>query len=184
MSPLHKKLAIQYGIISTLLSVLYVLGIYIVDESLFTSQWGGMVVLLGTLVLFIVAVLQYKKENGGYASFREAFSAFMLPFIFATALSLVFNLTFYNFVDADLAARNADRQFDQMLEMPEEQLQGAMTFMGVATTDELQANLLEKAEESKTVLGQLKGGGMGLVFFAILGLIVAAVTKKNRPEFD
>ncbi len=86
MSPLDKKLAIQYGIISTLLSVLYVLGIYIVDESLFTSQWGGMVVLLGTLVLFIVAVLQYKKENGGYASFREAFSAFMLPFIFATVL--------------------------------------------------------------------------------------------------
>jgi hypothetical protein len=71
-----------------------------------------------------------------------------------------------------------------MLEMPEEQLQGAMKFMGVASTDELQANLLEKAEESKTVLGQLKGGGMGLVFFAILGLIVAAVTKKNRPEFD
>lgn len=184
MSPLHKKLAVQYGIISTILSVIYVLGIYIVDESLFTSQWGGMIVLLGTLVLFIVAALQYKKENGGYASFREAFSAFMLPFIFATALSLVFNLTFYNFVDADLAGRNAERQFDQMMEMPEEQLQGAMKFMGVATTDELHANLMEKAEESKTVLGQLKAGGMGMVFFAILGLIVAAVTKKNRPEFD
>jgi hypothetical protein len=143
-----------------------------------------MVVLLGTLVLFIVAVLQYKKGNGGYASFREAFSAFMLPFIFATVLSLIFNLTFYNFVDADLAGRNAERQFDQMLEMPEDQLKGAMQFMGVASTDELHANLLDKAEESKTVLGQLKGGGMGLVFFAILGLIVAAVTKKNRPEFD
>ena len=99
-------------------------------------------------------------------------------------LGLVFNLTFYNLVDADLAARNADRQFDQMLEMPGDKLEGAMKFMGVASTEELHANLLEKAEESKTVLGQLKGGGMGLVFFAIIGLIVAAVTKKNRPEFD
>jgi hypothetical protein len=108
----------------------------------------------------------------------------MLPFIFATVLSLIFNLTFYNFVDADLAGRNAERQFDQMLEMPEDQLKGAMQFMGVASTDELHANLLDKAEESKTILGQLKAGGMGMVFFAILGLIVAAVTKKNRPEFD
>jgi len=184
MSPLHKKLAIHYGVIGTLFSVLYVLGIYIIDESLFSSQWGGILVLLGTLILFIVAVLQFKKENGGYASFREAFSAFMLPFIFATVLGLVFNLTFYNFVDADLAARNAERQFVQMLEMPEDQRQVAMEYLGVASTDELHDKLLNEGEESKTVLGQLKGGGIGLVFFAIIGLIVAAVTKKNRPEFD
>ncbi len=87
-------------------------------------------------------------------------------------------MTFYNFVDADLAARNAERQFDQMMEMPEEQLKGAMKFMGVASTDELQANLLEKAEESKTVLGQLKGGGMGLVFFAILALSLQRSPRK------
>ena len=179
-----KKIAIQYGILSTLVSVLYVLGIYIIDESLFSSRWGGIVVLLATLAVFVVAVLNYKKENGGYASFREAFSAFMLPFIFATLLGVVFNLAFYNVIDADLAGRNGERQFDMMMEMPEEQLNGAMKFMGVATTDELHTQIMEQAASSKTVMGQLKASGMGIVFFSVLSLVVSAVTKKNRPEFE
>lgn len=184
MSPLHKKLALQFGVLSTLVTVIYVLGIYIVDESLFSSMIGRLAVFFGTFLVLILAVLQFRKENEGYATFREAFSAFMLPFIFTSVLGLVFNLTFYNFIDAELADRNAERQYDQMLEMPEDKLQEVMKFLGVATTDELNTLLHDEADESKTVVGQLKAGGMGMVFFAVLGIIVAAVTKKNRPEFD
>ncbi|MDA8787492.1 DUF4199 domain-containing protein [Schleiferiaceae bacterium] len=184
MSPLLKKIAIQFGILSTIFSVLYVLTVYIIDESMFTSQWGGIIVLLLSLVIFVVGVLQFKKQNGGYATFREAFSAFMLPFILATLLGMVFNLTFYNLIDAELAARNGERQFDAMLEMPEENLDGVMTFMGVSSVDELHEKIMEQAEMTKSFTGQLKGGGMGIAFFAVLGLIVAAVTKKNRPEFE
>ena len=184
MTPLMKKIAVQFGIISTLVSILYVLGIYIVDESLFSSRWGGILVLLATLAIFIFAVIQYKKENGGYASFREAFSAFMLPFIFAALLGMVFNLTFYNWVDADLVSRNGERQYDMMMEMPEEQLNGAMKFMGVATTDELHTKIMEQAADSQTLMGQLKASGMAIVFFSLIALVVAAVIKKNRPEFE
>ncbi|MDG1253458.1 MAG: DUF4199 domain-containing protein [Schleiferiaceae bacterium] len=184
MSPLLKKITVQFGILSTLLSVLYVLTVYIIDETMFTSQWGGMAVLFATLVLFVLGVLQFKKQNGGFATFREAFSAFMLPFILATLMGLAFNLTFYNVIDGELAGRNGERQYDMMLEMPEEQLDGVMKFMGVASTDDLHDKIIEQAMLTKTFTGQLKGGGMGIAFFALIALVVAAVTKKNRPEFE
>ncbi|HAG48846.1 MAG TPA: hypothetical protein DCL07_02715 [Cryomorphaceae bacterium] len=184
MPPLLKKIAVQFGIVSTVLSILYVLGVYIVDETLFTSKWGGTLVLLVTLVIFIVGVTQYKKENGGYATFREAFSAFMLPFMMASVLGLAFNLFFYNVVDADLATRNGARQVDMMLEMPEEQLQGVKKFMGVTTNDELEEKIMKQAMATKSFTGQLKGAGMGIAFFAVIGLVVGAVMKKNRPEFE
>jgi len=184
MNPIMKKIAIQYGVLNTVITVLYVLGIYIVVENLYTSRTGGILVLLATLVVFILAVIAFKKQNGGYASFREAFSAFMLPFIVAALLGMVFNLTFYNFVDSELAARNGERQFDLMMDMPEDQLQATMKFMGVASTEALHENIMEQSMNAKTISGQLKTTGGGMAIFAILGLVVAAVTKKNRPEFD
>jgi hypothetical protein len=96
----------------------------------------------------------------------------------------VFNLTFYNFVDSELAARNGERQFDLMMDMPEDQLQATMKFMGVASTEALHENIMEQSMNAKTITGQLKTTGGGIAIFAILGLVVAAITKKNRPEFD
>jgi hypothetical protein len=33
-------------------------------------------------------------------------------------------------------------------------------------------------------MGILKSTGVGIIMYAVIGLIVAAVTKKNRPEFQ
>ena len=38
-----KKIAIQFGVLNTVITVLYVLGIYIVDENLYTSRTGVVV---------------------------------------------------------------------------------------------------------------------------------------------
>ncbi len=184
MTPLMKKIAIQFGVLNTVITVLYVLGIYIVDEALYTSRIGGVLILLATLLVFVWAVIAFKKQNGGYATFREAFSAFILPFIVAALLGMAFNLTFYNLVDADLAARNGERQFDLMLDMPEDQLQATMKFMGASTTEELHATIMEQSLNAKSLTGQLKTTGGAIAIFALLGLVVAAITKKKRPEFE
>ena len=38
--------------------------------------------------------------------------------------------------------------------------------------------------EQVTILGMLKSSGVGIIMYALVGLIVAAITKKNRPEFQ
>jgi hypothetical protein len=68
--------------------------------------------------------------------------------------------------------------------MPEDQRKGVMTFMGAANDAELKAESIKMTTEQVTILGMLKSSGVGIIMYALVGLIVAAITKKNRPEFQ
>ena len=38
--------------------------------------------------------------------------------------------------------------------------------------------------DQTTITGMLKSTGIGIIMYAVIGLIVGAVAKKNRPEFQ
>jgi hypothetical protein len=56
--------------------------------------------------------------------------------------------------------------------------------MGAANDAELKAESIKMTTEQVTILGMLKSSGVGIIMYALVGLIVAAITKKNRPEFQ
>jgi uncharacterized membrane protein (DUF106 family) len=184
MDSTTKRIAINYGLIVSAIAVGYTLVTYIINEAWMSSQVGGVVMLLAILVVPYFGVREFKKANEGYATFREAFSAYVLPLIFSAVVGLGFNWLLHNVIDADLATRTGERIYEQFAEMPEEQRQGVMTFMGAGNEAELKAKSIEMATEQATFMGILKSTGVGIIMYAVIGLIVAAVTKKNRPEFQ
>lgn len=179
-----KKVALNYGLLTGSVGVLYFLASYIIDESLFVNPIGSVSVIIITLVLPFFSIRAYKKLNNGFATFQEAFSAYILPVILSIFIGFIFNLFMYNVVDSDLATRQGEMAFESMMEMPEQRLQATIGFMGIDSINELEEKIIKDARENVTLVGQLKISAMGFVFFALIGLIAGAVGKKNPPEFD
>jgi len=190
MSPLIKKIAIKFGFVLTAFSVSSTFAIYVFNESLldpillFNSRWLVVVYIFAIIAISIFGIRQYKKENGGFATFRESFSAFILPIIFQLVLLLGFNLFFYNVVDSELNNRNAKRQFELFMHESEDNKDNLKKALKLTSDEEVESFFLQQNEAAQTVKGQLIGQAIWFVFFSIMGLVVAAVTKKNRPEFD
>ena len=162
MDSTTKRIAINYGLIVSAISIGYTLVTYIINEAWMSSQVGGVLMLLAILVVPYFGVREFKKANEGYATFREAFSAYLLPLIFSAVAGLGFNWLLHNVIDADLATRTGERIYEQFAEMPEEQRQGVMTFMGAGNEAELKAKSIEMATEQATFMGILKSTGVGI----------------------
>lgn len=66
-----------------------VLFYHFTDPKLYLSYWDFFVRSPFNMVILILAILAFRKANGGYSEFRETFSAWMLPAmvgIFSVAL--------------------------------------------------------------------------------------------------
>ena len=108
----------------------------------------------------------------------------MLPLIVSAVVGLAFNWLMHNVIDSDLATRMGERVYERFAEMPEDQRKGVMTFMGVANDAELKAESIKMTVDQTSIVGMLKSTGIGIIMYAVIGLIVGAVAKKNRPEFQ
>jgi hypothetical protein len=179
-----KKVAINYGLLMASVGIIFTLGCYIIDESLFVNPVGSVSVLIISLAIPFFGIRSYKKLNNGFATFRESFSAFMLPVIVSLFVSLIFNLLMYNVIDSELSSRQGEMAFEEMMEMPEEQLQTTIQFMGIDSIDDLEDKIISEGKKNMSLTGQLKSSAFNFIILAFIALIAAAVSKKNPPEFE
>jgi hypothetical protein len=176
MNEIIKKNAIKFGGIATALSVLYTYLVYAFNEDLFVEWQYTMIVQLVGLGLFVAAVVNSKKEMAGFISFREAFSSFMVAGILSIIIGTLFSLLLFHVIDTDLGPRIQDKIIVKMEErfekmnMSDEQLQAMVDRM--------------ESQDTFAVSTQLKSILYGIIFYAFIGAIVAAILKKNRPEWE
>ncbi len=170
-----KKVGLKYGIIMGAISILFGVYTYAIDPSMLGNMWVGFIFILLYIVLLIVALIEAKKNQGGFMSFREAFSTFMIAAIVALAASTVWNLLIFNVIDPSYA--------DEVKEVSMEATIGLMERMGMPE-DQLEQALIdaeERIDSQFTTGGLLRGFAMNVVFSAIVGLIFAAIFKKSKP---
>ncbi|NVK04616.1 MAG: DUF4199 domain-containing protein [Flavobacteriia bacterium] len=74
-----KKIALLYGGIMGVIGIAAVLYYHFADPKLYLSYWDYFLRSPFNMVILILAMLAYRKANGGYSEFRETFSAWMLP---------------------------------------------------------------------------------------------------------
>ncbi|MBT7382861.1 MAG: hypothetical protein HN824_07200, partial [Flavobacteriales bacterium] len=67
--------------------------------------------------------------------------------------------------------------------MPGEALENAAKFSG-AEDGEAYLDDLHEQIANPGLVGTIKQLFMSLAFYVVIGLVVAAVSKKNRPEFE
>ena len=170
--------AIKSGLIVGVVTIVLTLLLYIIDPSLIVSTWLLLIIPLLLVFLILYFGTQHRNEIGGFMPFGKAWLYSMQVLIAAGIIGTVFNILLYNVIDPELPETIADTAVENaesmMLKfgMPEDQMDEALEKTRVDTLKRL------------SVAGSIKNFFLGLIFYAILSLITAAIIKKKEPELE
>ena len=177
LTPEIKSQASKFGLISAAIIVGYTLIAYLVDMSLFTNTWLGALRFVVLIVVLILAVNASKKLMGGYISFGQAFTASFITSLIGSLISTAFTIILFDFIDKEAAAQITELAIEASIEMMEK--------FGATDTDAIDKMQEELRNNNQySTANQAKGFFYGLIFYAVLSLVIAAFTKKNQPLMD
>ena len=176
MNPIVRSTAVRFGTILGVIAIAYSLIAYLAMPSLFTNMWMGIILGLGYMVGLIIATIQVRKAMGGYIEFKDAFSTFFLGGLIFSLINIVFSILLFNVIDPGFA--------DTLNEMVIETAVSMSERFG-APPSQIETMVTQMEENPQfTLMNQVKGFFYGLIFYAVLGAIVAAFVKKKNHEFE
>lgn len=171
-----KSSAINWGLyLGIVLALFTVLGY--VNLDLYTKWWFGIGLLILIIVFGIISTAKSKKIQNGFISFKQAFSSYFITLAIGLLISTVISIVIFNFVDPEAAATLQEKIIEAQIQM--------MRRFG--TPDEAIADAVAKleAEENMFSIGKVfQSLAFQLIGYSIVGLIVAAVMKKNNPDAE
>ncbi|PVY36576.1 DUF4199 domain-containing protein [Pontibacter virosus] len=163
-------IAIKYGLLTGLLYIVFATVNYLSE-----SYGNFFVALLVSVVIsvlgIVLALKEYKKQNGGYMTYGQGLGLGIMVSIIAGILSGLFSMLYIQFIDPSVPEKLVDATMEQMAAF------GVDDSMLDDQRDEIMASF--------TPIKQLTSA-ISNAFFSglILSLIIAAVMKNNRPEFE
>ncbi|MFL9830938.1 DUF4199 domain-containing protein [Flavobacterium sp. ST-87] len=169
-----KKNGVTFGIITGLTSVLITALIYSIDLNLFTSTWVGVSNLAIYLIIAIILLSKTKKEFPGTFTFKDAFTTYFISALIGIAISVVFNIILFNFIDPAAKDTIKELTIKYMISAMEKFNAPAAT-INKAVTD-------LKENDQFSIAGLLKGSLSNIVFCTIFGLIMAAFFKSKSSS--
>tara|TARA_B110000046_G_scaffold29632_1_gene31191 strand:+ start:871 stop:1269 length:399 start_codon:yes stop_codon:yes gene_type:complete len=104
MNPTIKNIAIKYGSIFGALNVLYILYAYIIDKTIFTMAGPGILIFFIGIGIYVFAISKVKQSQGGYATFKDVFSTYIISGVVATAIGSGFTILLFGVVDPEFAS--------------------------------------------------------------------------------
>lgn len=171
--------AIKPGLIIGMVSLAITYVAYFIDSSLLASGWFGLISLVVAVGFVIYFGSQYRSEIGGYMSFGTAFNFSFIALAVSAVIGMIGMIVLYHVVDPSLPQVLADESFETTI--------NTMESFG-ASADSLPPEQLEEMRrataDSFTLVGQLKGFGFILIFYAIVALILGAILKKKDKSLD
>ena len=171
--------AVRPGIILGLVSLVLTYVAYFIDSSYLASGYFGLVALVLFFGLIIYFGKEYRKEVGGFMSFGTAFNFSFFAILISGVIGLIGSILLFHVIDPSLPQVLGDITFESQLEMMEN--------FG-ASPDSLAPEVLDEMREASasnfTLVGRLKGFGIGLIAYAIIALILGAILKKRGKSLD
>ncbi len=171
-----KSIATNYGLyLGALLALITVIA-YAVNLELLTNMWVGIFIMVLIIIFGIISVAKVKQSQNGFATFKQAFTSYFIAVLIGLLISTLVSYLLFNFIDTEAAEVLKEKTIEQTVQMLE----------GFNTPNEAIAQAVEKIEsQNQYSLGNIAKGVAGyLVFFSIIGLIVAAALKKNDPDAE
>jgi hypothetical protein len=175
MSPGKISIPLICGLIAGLALVLLTTILYLggVNAFLGYGGWLGYLLLIGAAV---VAPVMEKKARNGYLEFREALKAAFIVFVVALLLQTIFTWILMNFIDQGF--RNA---LEQAILAKTEQL---LQRFGAHQEDIDRALDRQRGRNQYALTSLLLGLCVTYVIFFLISLLIAAIVKKKKPEFN
>lgn len=175
MNEIIKKNGIKFGVITGLVPLLITLFIYVIDLKLFISPWVSAVTFTFYFIISLIVFIRTKKELGGFMTLKEGFTAYFISIIIGFAISVLFNIILFNFIDPEAK--------ETIKELGIEAFVNLMKKFGTPNA-QLKEMVVKMEEQDQFSIGsQFMGYGINLLFGAIYGVILAAIFKKDKPVF-
>ena len=169
-----RKNSINYGLYLGLFLILATTIIYAIDLSLFTTMWVGCINLVIITAFGILATVKSKKLGGGFLTFRAAFTSFFITVLIGLLISIVYTMLLFNYIDPEAKAIMTENVIKVTVEM--------MRKLGAKAADINKIVSDMQKTDSFGTFAQLQGLAFNLVIYSIIGLICAAVIKRERPQ--
>ena len=170
--------SLKFGFIIGIVGIIIGVLAYMAGESLMVKWWFGIIILVINIGLIIYSGLQYRASIGGYMNFKTAFSVTFLTFLVAGILGTIFTIILYQVIDPELPGRLTKAAIEQTEQM--------MSNFGAPqeTIDEQMVAIEERMVNQFSLMGQIKGFGIALIIYAVVGLIIGAIIKKSEKIDD
>jgi len=167
--PSVTAVALKYGLITALVGIVYSLVLNVLDLS--TNQWLTSLSYLILIAGLVLAMKDFKANNYGYMSYGQGLGIGSLLSAIFGLLSGIFSWIYTTYIDPEFMGRMQEVQRTKMIEqgLSDEQIDAAM---GMAAKFQ---NPLTMIFGSMAVF---------LIIGFILSLIIAAIMKNKRPEFE
>lgn len=138
------------------------------------GTWTAFFLTLALLiVLLVVAAIQYKKNNEGFASFGELLRLFFVITFIGTILGMLLSYIYMNTMSDEAMSAMLDRIIETQMNMYESM------GMDEATLSKMSDELENKRDELYTPSTMAIGSIMNMFLYFLVSLIPAAILKKN-----
>lgn len=168
-----RKNAINYGMYLGLILIAFNTIIYAVDINLFTNMWVGILTMIIMVSVAVFTTVKHKNKLGGFLSFKEAFSSFIITVIVGSLISVIYTIVLFNFIDPEAKTILTENLIKYTT--------GLMEKFGAKPADINEAVKEMSKTDSYGIYGQLKGYVSSIVIYSIIGLITALIIKRDRP---
>jgi len=170
-----KSSSINYGIYLGIGLILYTVLCYVIKIDLLVNFWVNLLILPIIIIGFgVVSTAKAKSLLGGFMSFKQAFTAYFIPIAIGVIISTLVTFILFNYIDPDAA--------EHLKELIMSKTESFMKGMG-APSDQIDLTLSQIEEQETFALGtQLRSLAQSLIFFTVIGLIVALIMKKKDPN--
>jgi uncharacterized membrane protein YeaQ/YmgE (transglycosylase-associated protein family) len=169
-----KNTATNIGLYLLATLSLWSICVYATDNlEIIVNYWVSLLITPLTIIGFGVAsCLSSKKALGGYISFKQAFTAYFITIIIGLIGSAVVSYLIFNVIDPDAGKEIFEIVIEKTIQTmerfgaPQEVIAEQVTALQEQMNYKMKNLLLQNLQ--------------GVILFSIIGLIVAAVTKKNK----
>jgi hypothetical protein len=169
-----KSISTNYGLYLGLALTAITVLVYALMIDLFTEWWLGILLILLIIGFGLAAGLKSRKSMGGFISFKNAFTSYFITIAIGTLISTIVGIVIFNFVDPESAEYINEKII-------------TMTAQTMENWGAPQANIDEaiskmEGQNNFSTAAQVQSYFVRLIILALIGLIVAAVVKRNDPD--
>jgi len=170
-----KSTAINYGIYLGIGLVIYTVLSYVIDIEFLVNFWMNLLILpIAIITIGIVSSAKAKSLLGGFMNFKQAFTAYFIPVAIGILISTTVTVILFNYIDPESA--------EYLKELSINKTTAFMEKMGTPQADMDNAIATMEDQETFAIGTQLRSLAQSLIFFTVIGLLVALVMKKKDPN--
>jgi len=169
--PSIKKIALNYGVLLALLSIVLQVISYVLDAHIDRPWWLSVVQLLISVAVIVYGIKLFKTGNAGYLTLGQAIKTGVAISLIAGIIGVIFNYIFMNFIDPDFIAKTMEFSREQMIvsnpDMTQEQIDNAM---------DISAKFMSPLIMSAFAI-------IATLFFGfIISLVAGVIMRRNPPH--